>query len=96
MVAMRQISIRTEEALQFVDITEDVQREVEASGVDEGVVMLRSRHTTAALTCYGRQRRSLRPHWVAIKSSLGATQGSQQLRSNCKAGPQVGRTPWRI
>ena len=51
MVAMRQILVRTEEALQFVDITEDVQREVEASGVEEGVVMLRSRHTTAALTC---------------------------------------------
>ena len=51
MVAMRQVSVQTAEALQFVDITEDVQREVEASGVEEGVVMLRSRHTTAALTC---------------------------------------------
>ncbi len=51
MVAMSQISVRTEDALQFVDITDDVQREVEASGVEEGVVMLRSRHTTAALTC---------------------------------------------
>ncbi len=51
MVAMRQVSVRTEAPLQFVDITDDVQREVEASGVDEGVVMLRSRHTTAALTC---------------------------------------------
>ena len=51
MVSMRQILVRTEEALQFVDITEDVQREVEASGVEEGVVMLRSRHTTAVLTC---------------------------------------------
>ncbi len=51
MVAMRQISVQTAEALQFIDITDDVQREVEASGVDEGVVMLRSRHTTAALTC---------------------------------------------
>ncbi len=51
MVAMRQVSVRTEDALQFVDITDDVQREVEDSGVEEGVVMLRSRHTTAALTC---------------------------------------------
>ena len=51
MVAMRQVTIRTERALQFVDITDDVQREVEDSGVEEGVVMLRSRHTTAALTC---------------------------------------------
>ena len=51
MVAMRQISVQTEAAFQFVDIMDDVQREVEASGVEEGVVMLRSRHTTAALTC---------------------------------------------
>ena len=51
MVAMSQISVQTGEALQFVDITDDVQREVEDSGVEEGVVMLRSRHTTAALTC---------------------------------------------
>ncbi len=51
MVAIRQVSVQTAEALEFVDITEDVQREVEASGVEEGVVMLRSRHTTAALTC---------------------------------------------
>ena len=51
MVSMRQISVTTSEAPQFVDITDAVQREVEASGVDEGVVLLRSRHTTAALTC---------------------------------------------
>ena len=51
MVSVRNISVRTTAALQFVDITEDVEREVEASGVEEGVVMLRSRHTTAALTC---------------------------------------------
>ena len=51
MVSVRNISVQTTAALQFVDITEDVEREVEASGVEEGVVMLRSRHTTAALTC---------------------------------------------
>ena len=51
MVSVRKISVQTTAALQFVDITEDVEREVEASGVEEGVVMLRSRHTTAALTC---------------------------------------------
>ena len=51
MVSMRQISVHTKKAPQFVDITEAVQREVAASGVREGVVLLRSRHTTAALTC---------------------------------------------
>ena len=51
MVLVRNISVQTTAALQFVDITEEVERAVEASGVEEGVVMLRSRHTTAALTC---------------------------------------------
>ena len=51
MVLVRDISVQTTAALQFVDITEEVERAVEASGVEEGVVMLRSRHTTAALTC---------------------------------------------
>ena len=51
MVSMHQISVPTSQALQFVDITDAVQREVEASGVSEGVALLRSRHTTAAITC---------------------------------------------
>ena len=51
MLALRQVSVSTSRAPQFVDITEAVQREVEASGVREGVALLRSRHTTAALTC---------------------------------------------
>ena len=51
MVSLRQVSVPTKKALEFVDITDAVAREVEASGVREGVVLLRSRHTTAALTC---------------------------------------------
>jgi len=50
-VSLRQVSVTTKNALQFVDITDAVAREVEASGVRDGVVLLRSRHTTAALTC---------------------------------------------
>ena len=51
MVSLRQVSVSTTQAPQFVDITDAVQREVDASGVREGVALLRSRHTTAALTC---------------------------------------------
>ena len=51
MLSMRQVSVSTTEAPQFVDITDAVQREVDASGVREGLALLRSRHTTAALTC---------------------------------------------
>lgn len=51
MVSMRQVSIPTSTAPQFIDITDAVQQEIAASGVREGVALLRSRHTTAALTC---------------------------------------------
>ena len=51
MVSLRQVSVSTTRAPQFVDITDAVQRQVDASGVREGVALLRSRHTTAALTC---------------------------------------------
>ena len=51
MISLRQVSVSTTEAPQFVDITDAVQREVDASGVQDGVALLRSRHTTAALTC---------------------------------------------
>jgi secondary thiamine-phosphate synthase enzyme len=48
---LRQISVRTTRPLEFIDITDAVAGEVAASGALEGVVLLRSRHTTAALTC---------------------------------------------
>jgi secondary thiamine-phosphate synthase enzyme len=51
MAVMTQISVPTSKSLEFVDITDDVQRVVAKAEVGEGVVLLRSRHTTAALTC---------------------------------------------
>ncbi len=51
MISLRQVSVSTTEAPQFVDITDAVQREVDAAGVQDGAALLRSRHTTAALTC---------------------------------------------
>jgi secondary thiamine-phosphate synthase enzyme len=51
MISLHQVSVSTSQAPQFVDITDAVQREVDASGVQEGAALLRSRHTTAALTC---------------------------------------------
>ncbi len=39
----------TERAPQFIDITEEVQRVVQASGVREGLALVFCRHTTAAV-----------------------------------------------
>jgi len=43
------LSVRTERAPQFVDITERVQELVEEMGVKQGIVTVFTRHTTAAI-----------------------------------------------
>ncbi len=45
----RLITIETEQAPQFIDITEGVERAVAESGVTEGFALIYSRHTTAAI-----------------------------------------------
>jgi len=43
------VELRTETAVQFVDLTELVGERVRRSGVVEGVVVVQSRHTTASV-----------------------------------------------
>ena len=43
------VHIRTEEPLQFVDLTELVAQRVRRSGVGEGIVAVQARHTTTAI-----------------------------------------------
>jgi len=42
-------TIATERAPQFIDITDEVQKKVEESGIQDGIVTVFSRHTTAAV-----------------------------------------------
>ena len=44
------IRLRTDDRYQFVSITDEVKRAVSESGVDEGVCLVSSTHTTAAVT----------------------------------------------
>lgn len=44
-----QFSVTTERAPQFIDITDEVQKKVEESGVQDGIVTVFCRHTTAAI-----------------------------------------------
>ena len=46
---MKTVEIKTDHKMEFVDITEDVKREVERSGVREGLVNVYTRHTTASI-----------------------------------------------
>jgi len=45
------ISARTRSAFDFVDITPEVEVAVKRSGIVQGFVLVRSRHTTAAIAC---------------------------------------------
>ena len=50
-VHVARVSVRTGGIGEFVEITRDVDEVVAASGVREGIALVRSRHTTAAVTC---------------------------------------------
>ena len=44
------ISVRTRERYEFVSITDEVRRAVREAGVEEGMCIISSTHTTAAVT----------------------------------------------
>jgi secondary thiamine-phosphate synthase enzyme len=50
-VTLRQIDVRTRGIGHFAEITREIDDAVRASGVVEGIALVRSRHTTAAITC---------------------------------------------
>ncbi|HSL01436.1 MAG TPA: secondary thiamine-phosphate synthase enzyme YjbQ [Rubrobacteraceae bacterium] len=47
---IQDIPVRTGERYEFVSITDEVRRAVSEAGVEEGVCMVSSTHTTAAVT----------------------------------------------
>ena len=51
MIKLEQISVRTTGIGHFAEITAAVAEAVARSGVRDGVALVRSRHTTAAVTC---------------------------------------------
>jgi secondary thiamine-phosphate synthase enzyme len=50
-VKLDKISVRSRGIGDFVEITNDVAEAVQRAGVREGIALVRSRHTTAAITC---------------------------------------------
>lgn len=50
-VKLEKISVRTHGIGEFVEITEAISEAVTRAGVREGIALVRSRHTTAAITC---------------------------------------------
>ncbi len=56
-IKLHQIDVRTREIGEFIEITNDVAAAVADSSISEGIVLVRSRHTTAAITCNEPDRR---------------------------------------
>jgi secondary thiamine-phosphate synthase enzyme len=48
---MIRIRVNTNSLLEFLDITPLLESEIEKTGVRDGFLLIRSRHTTAAITC---------------------------------------------
>ncbi|PUU91492.1 MAG: hypothetical protein CI947_1217, partial [Halanaerobium sp.] len=46
----KKISLKTNDRVEFVDITSKIQNAVKKTGVDSGLVMIHIPHTTAAVT----------------------------------------------
>jgi secondary thiamine-phosphate synthase enzyme len=47
---LREVSVETHDAREFIDVTDRVQAVVRESGVDDGLCVVSSPHTTAAIT----------------------------------------------
>lgn len=50
-VRLEKIGVQTRSIGEFIEITGEIGGAVERAGVREGVALVRSRHTTAAITC---------------------------------------------
>jgi secondary thiamine-phosphate synthase enzyme len=50
-VTLEKVSVRTRGIGEFVEITDAIGKVVRQSGVGEGIALVRSRQTTAAITC---------------------------------------------
>ncbi len=69
----RDISVRTDERYEFVSITDQVRRAVREAGVEEGVCVVFSTHTTAATTVNEDYDRDVpRDLAVACKALMGS------------------------
>jgi secondary thiamine-phosphate synthase enzyme len=50
-VKLEQVQVRTRGIGHFAEITDAIEASVARAGVREGIALVRSRHTTAAITC---------------------------------------------
>jgi len=50
-VKLRQVEVRTRGIGHFAEITAEIEACVREAGIVEGIALVRSRHTTAAITC---------------------------------------------
>ncbi len=68
-MSMEVLRVKSRRRTEFVDVTEDVKRAVETSGVASGVCYLYVPHTTAGVTSTSISIRMLRRIWKGCSSS---------------------------
>jgi len=81
------IEVSTRERVEVIDITDDVEREVERSGVKEGIAVVYTYHTTTAIVI-NENESGLKEDIVSILSKLiptGAGYMHDRIDSNADA-----------
>lgn len=72
------LSVRTTKRSEFVDITKDIQRVIDRHGVQRGIVVVYSPHTTAGVTVNERADPAVAEDIVITLSKLVPRNGSYQ------------------
>ena len=80
------VKARSSRRVQIIDITEDVARAIRDSGVTEGICVLQSLHTTAALTV----NESADPD---VRRDIEISSPSSRLGIRASATPRATPTP---
>jgi len=67
---MKSFFINSEKRIEFIDITDKVQKAIDASGVKEGIIFLYVPHTTAGLTVNENYDRSVKQDIIGKLDNL--------------------------
>ena len=100
-VRLEQIDVPTRAIGDFVEITDRVDEAVRRSGVREGIALVRSRHTTAAITCNEPDRRlhadmidAMRATFPADRPYRHIEEGAENAVAHIATAMLFGESTW--
>ena len=83
-VKLERIDVKTRGIGHFAEITGDVAEAVARSGVREGIALVRSRHTTAAITCNEPDPRLHEDMMDGVNATFPASRGYRHIEEGAE------------